>query len=132
MPHVEDPYSFPVFGTNGKTQDIIRTKFRGTSCPSCLLEFHSRYRLYAHLKYGSQACSKFALAQPAILSHQQAEDLDALDRMHHRQLRKAGRRINFAASPALRLPGPPLYNPYIFKPSAHHHMGVGHRYLNAK
>ena len=84
----------------------IRRKIDGTQCPVCLREFSSRSRLVTHAGRASPRCKAVLDARPPILTEEEAEALDALERGQSRALAAVGKGPDYAAVPFLRAEGP--------------------------
>ena len=78
----------------------------GTQCPSCLKEFHTRYRLIVHLAYRSPACHAIASIVLDPMADDEAERLDTQDRPAIRVLARTGRGAAFARIACCQALGP--------------------------
>jgi len=110
----------------------IKSKFRmyvdGPTCRICLVNFGSRERCLNHVRYRSKVCYANSLMRGPILSSQQADELDLLERPEHKALYSAGKRRHTAEHPCLRAHGP-LLPILTLRGSSHHPLGLGYNYF---
>ena len=94
-------------------------------CSCCLLHLWSRERCVNHIKR-SATCRENLLLRPPLLSDEQADELDLLERSSFTDLKSKGLRRHAATKPCVQAQGPLL--PIIIDPSRfsqHHPLGVG-------
>ena len=78
----------------------------GTQRPSCLVEFHTRYRVVVHLAYRSPVCHAIAKIDMEPMLDEEAELLDEKDRPEMRALARTGRGAEFAKVACCQAHGP--------------------------
>ena len=91
-----------------------------------MVEFHTRERVMNHIKFRSHVCRENLLMRPPILTHEQADELDAAQYSEIRKLAARGQRRSHASVPCVRLQGPLIS--VVIDPkyeSAHHALGRG-------
>eukprot|EP00973_Karenia_brevis_P070216 9759235-Karenia_brevis.AAC.1 len=77
-----------------------------TFCPCCMLEFHSRERVIAHLQHKAKStCKNFVLSLPRIAA-EVYDHLESESTKDAGRLAKMGRRKTFAERPCFRIHGP--------------------------
>ena len=98
-----------------------------THCPICLLQFHSRVRLLAHLMEKNPFCLNQLKRSDPVITQDQAMELDKANGSSARALKGASRK------PVFRLQGP-LVLAYdengvpIITPGNHHPHGIGRQW----
>ena len=108
-------------------KSIERRYVEGSRCPVCLLEMWTRERLLNHVKR-CKTCNENLLMRPPVLTSEQADALDMLDRESFAALRAQGLRRHAAKKPCVQASGP-FQLPIIVDPdcfSQHHPLGRGH------
>ena len=123
-------FSLHQFKAHG-IRNLCRQYVAGSVCPLCLVNFHTRERLLNHVRYRSIICRKYVMKGPPPLSMEEADQLDADDRLKMRQLRSAGNRKHSATRDdgvCHRAHGPLLHNIDVPNPSTHHPFGKGRNY----
>ena len=71
-------------------RSVARRLVRGTSCPECCREFHTRQRVLAHLRKHKQ-CLSALRARGLVLSEEEAHELDAAEIQRIKAHRGRGR-----------------------------------------
>ena len=82
-------------------------------CPACLQFFHSRERVIRHVEEKSPRCRAVLLQTFVPLPAQVIAELDAIDAVESRSLRRQGRRRHYAESVTSRLLGPLCQEAYV-------------------
>ena len=108
----------------------IRAWVRGTCCEVCLVEFHTRDRLVAHLAYRSEICRLNVLRVQQPLSDDELKALDVAARGDVRVLVASGRRRCHAVHKCFRTCGPlPLtLDPADVVIAGAHPLGAGRKW----
>ena len=116
-------YALHMFKTHG-IKNSIRLHYGDTFCPICMMQFHSRVRLHNHVQYRSKICRMQLLLMGPVISTEEADSLDAIQRLESASLARKGIRSHKAILYTFRLPGP---LPYVIvdRPSSHHTLGFG-------
>ena len=84
----------------------LRRYVWGSTCPICLMHFHTRPRLLHHLKCRSKLCPVLLVSHYPPMPIDETSALDAVDGEDIRVLRSLGHPPTFAAVPAFRAAGP--------------------------
>ena len=95
-------HSFSVHRVRG----VLHDRVEGDTCPCCLMCFHTRSRLLAHIQQKSQRCSLFVSQVIPPMDENVLGLAIAEDAAQARLLAKRGRRRVFAEEPAVRAYGP--------------------------
>ena len=101
-----------------------------THCAVCLLEFHDRERLIAHLEDKSPTCRAAILMRFPLLDPQAVRELDAGAAARVRELAKQGKRRVHASLPCVRLPGPVLPVILLNDDECRHPLGQNRKWLS--
>ena len=93
-------------------KNAARRYVYGSQCPSCLVEFHNRYRLMVHLVYRSLVCHAIAKIEIEPMETDAADLLDEKDRPELRALSRVGRGSAFAKVACCQAQGPLFASAY--------------------
>ena len=109
-----------------KQKDPIRLCVPVTLCLVCSREFHTRERMFNHVKYKSSVCRNNLLIRGPLISEEKADSLDQAVSTNV-QLQCSGHRRHHVLEPSCRLQGP-LHRVLLVGESLsdHHPLGRGH------
>ena len=106
----------------------------GTSCPICLLEFHTRTRLIAHIANKSTVCCSNLKCRMQPFSEAVVAQMDDEAKVCEKANKRSGWRRGRAHEPCIRLSGPlwpiiPIAENEFGNVA--HPLGYGHRWMRA-